>query len=153
MDQVEPGGAREGRHRDVRSAAVAARAVVELAGMLAGVVDQLGHRVRRHRWVHHEHVGQPRHHADGREVGDRVVGELRIERRIEGQRADMAEQQRVPVGVGLGDGGAGDRSRQPRPVVDHHRLAEAVRHLLADDPAEEIGRSAGRERHDQGHGP
>ena len=64
----------------------------------------------------------------------------------------MAEQQRVSIGVGLGDDGAADGAAGARPVVDHDRLAEAVRHLLADDAAEEIGRSTRRERHDQRHG-
>ena len=41
----------------------------------------------------------------------------------------------MPVGIGLGDGSTGDRVAGARPVVDHDRLAEAVRHMVADNPA------------------
>ena len=64
----------------------------------------------------------------------------------------MTKQQRVSIGVGLGDGSAAGGAAGARPVVDHDRLAEAVRQLLTDDAAEEIGRSTRRERHDQRNG-
>jgi hypothetical protein len=34
-------------------------------------------------------------------------------------------------------------------VLDHDLCAERARHVLADDTGDDIGRSAGRERHDQ----
>ena len=90
-----------------------------------------------------------RHQRDRLEILERIVGELGVEERVHHQRAVDRQQQRVAVGLGLGHGLGADDGVGAGAVVDDDLLAEVLAHLLADQPAEHVGRSARRERHDQ----
>ncbi len=87
---------------------------------------------------------------DRLEVLEWIVAELGIEERVHHQGAVDGEQKRVAVGLGLGDRLRADDGVGARPVVDDDLLAEVLAHLLADQAAEHVGRTARRERHDQG---
>ena len=52
--------------------------------------------------MHGEDVRVARHEPDGREIALRVVTELAVERRTDGERRDIAAKQRMAVGDGAG---------------------------------------------------
>ena len=108
--------------------------LIELTGMLM-FADQRGR---------HERDQRDRH-----EILERIVGELAVEERIHHQRAVDRHQQRVAVGRRLRHRLGADDGVRSRPVVDDDLLAQILAHLLADEPAEEIGGPAGRERDHQ----
>ena len=81
-----------------------------------------------------------------------LIGQLRIERdrgrmraHVAGDRACSRRARALRAGRGGGAAGADD-------VLDHELLAERARHVLGDDARDDVGRPAGRERHDQGDG-
>ena len=82
---------------------------------------------------------------------ERVVGELAVERGA-GRHADMVEQQRVAVGLGLGDAAGAERAAGAADILDDDLLAEVLAHRFGDEAGHRIGRAAGRERHDHGDG-
>ena len=74
-----------------------------------------------------------RHRGDQRdrlEVLERIVGELGVEERVHHQRAVDRQQQRVAVGLGLGDGLRADDGVGAGAVVDDDLLAEVLAELL-----------------------
>ena len=60
--------------------------------------DQLRHGLRRHRVVQHDRVRREVGEPDGDEVLERIVAELGLHERIDGQRAVRAGEQRVAIG-------------------------------------------------------
>ena len=54
--------------------------IVDLAGMVLGVGHELGERLDRQLWVHHQRHAVQADHADGCEVFERIVGQLFQER-------------------------------------------------------------------------
>ena len=104
-----------------------------------------GGRLRR---VHHQHVRNAGDERDRHEVLDRVVRHLRIERRIDRLRADRSHQQRVAVGRRLGDEVGAEVAAGAGLVLDDEGLAERLAELRREGAREDVGRPAGRERHD-----
>ena len=100
-----------------------------------------------------DHHRKPGDHADRREIDFRVVGEAGIERDGRRVRSHIAQFKRVAIGVGThrpyGAGGAAG----PDGILDDELLPERARHVLAENPGNDIGRPAGGERHDDGDGP
>ena len=86
---------------------------------------------------------------DRREILARVVADIRIKRRIDGERASAAEPERVAIGGGLGDLARADRAAGAAVVLDHHRLAERLAHGFGDCRAPDVVAAAGRVRNDQ----
>src|SRR5262249_41080828 len=79
---------------------------------------------------------------------------LDIEPRFLEERADDAdrragEENRVAVGLRAGDYPRSDDSACARTVVHDHLLAESLRELIRQKPADQTGRAARREAHDQ----
>ena len=72
--------------------------------------------------------------------------------RSDAVRGDRREHQRVAVGIGLGDGGRRDGAAGAAAIADHHRLADGVAELLAEQASDEIGGAAGRHRDHEGDG-
>ena len=92
---------------------------------------------------------EARDEADRLEILGGLVGEVRIERDRSGVRAHLAHQDGVAVGIGAhrpgragGAAGAGD-------VLHDDLLAERARHVVGGDARGDVGRAAGRKRHDQ----
>ena len=98
------------------------------------------------------HGHRERQFGDERDRHERrigVVGQLLVQRRVDGLGADIAHQQGVAVGARAGDGIGADLPGRAALVLDHHRLAPARGQALGDDARAGIGAAAGRERHDQ----
>ncbi|MNV93490.1 hypothetical protein D3C71_1881870 [compost metagenome] len=67
-------------------------------------------------------------------------------------RADGAADQRVAIGGRARHGLHANRAAGTGAVVDHHRLLERGRQLVADHAGHDVGRATRREGHDPGDG-
>ena len=139
MGDLDAGRMHEHREPEMAGGADAGRAEIELAGLRLGERDELRERLRLDLGIdHHQH----RHLGD---VGDRDERGLRVERhlgveeRIGGEDAGRRHQQRVAVGRGLGDRTRAGVAAGAGAVLDHDRLAERFRHLVADRARQHIG--------------
>ncbi len=88
--------------RDVLRAAVARRAVVDLARVGLDVGDEFGHRFHGHLLVHDQHVGRGRHQRHRIEVALEVVGQALVEARRD-RMGDGGQQQGVAIRPGAFD--------------------------------------------------
>ncbi len=147
------GAARELEHHggEVRRRPDAGRAVVHLALIRLEIADHLGHRLRRHRVVHHQQVGQMHQQRDRLEVALGVVGELAVKELVDHVGAERGEQQRVAVIGAFRDVGGTDAAARARAVLHHHGNAELRLQMLLNDPPKKVGGTAGGERHHEGH--
>ncbi len=89
--------------------------------------------------------GVAHHQRDRREIAQRVVGQVVAHVRRDRDRADGGEEDGVAVGLRLGDEVGADRAVGAGLVLDQHRLRQRVLQLVGEQPADEIGRAAGRE--------
>jgi hypothetical protein len=61
--------------------------------------------------------------------------------------------ERVAVGLGIDDVARAQSAAGAWAVLDHDRLAERARQLIADEPRDNIAGAAGREIHDEMNRP
>src|SRR5262249_33779826 len=85
-------------------------------------------------------------HADRRKVLARIVADILVERWTDSERAGVAEDQRVAVGIAFRDRACADRAAGTGTVVNDDLFAEQFTHLLRDTAADNRGAAAGRER-------
>ncbi len=149
-DHLDAGQALEIFAGEMAHGAGAGRRIGQLAGARLRVGDELGDRLNRQRRSDHQHERHVRDQRDRHEVLDRIVGQLLVERGVDGQQAARRHQQRVAVGRALGDRIGGDHGPAAGAVLDHERLAETVGEMLAEPAREDIGAAARRVRHDDG---
>ncbi len=97
-------------------------------------------------------VGRARNLRQRREIVKRIVRKFLVERRAHEVRV-ADHQQRVAVGLRLGDQLRADRGTGTRPVVDDDLVPDRFRQPLSQYSARHIGRSAGRKRHHQTYRP
>ena len=108
-----------------------------------------GDRVRRHRRVHHHRVGHVGEQRDRREIlhaVERHGGEQRVVHRV---HAHGVEQERVAVRRRARDRAGADIAGSAGAVLDHDRLAHRLMQMRCDDARQNVGRAAGRPRHQQ----
>ena len=148
VNELRAGDDVEELAREVVRGAGAARAEVERAGLGFREGDELLQVLRRQRRLRDHHVRHRRDQAHRREVLHRVVVDLRVQRRADGERrrdqhdgVAVGRRPRRRLGADVAAGAAA--------VLGHHRLAEARRQPLGDQPAEDVGAAAGRERQDE----
>ena len=96
-------------------------------------------------------VGRLDQRGDRGEVLDRVVAEARVERRIDGERAGIAEHQHMAVGRRLRHHVGGDDAAGARHVLDDERLAERRGEFLREQPRQHVRIAAGTGGRDQPH--
>ena len=130
-------------------AADAGGAVIQRARLALRQRHQLGDSLHAERRVHHQDIGIGRGHADRHQVLFRIVGEFRVDARVDRDRTGLTEQQRVAVRIGALDDLGADAAIAAAAIFDHEGLAERVADFLADDARGRVRRAAGRERHDQ----
>jgi hypothetical protein len=145
MYQLDAGGAGEIFAGDVAGSAGAGRTEIDLVGIGLRIGDQFGHALRRERRMHHQRIRRIANHADRRKILARIVAGILVERGADRQRAGVAEQQRVTVGIALGDRLGADRAAGAGAIVDHDLLAEQFAHLVGNGAADDRGTAAGRE--------
>ena len=129
----------------------ARRSIVQLAGILLRVFDELGEGLDRDLGVHHQQVGELGEAGNRHEILFRVVRQVLVEERVNGVGAHRADKKGVSVRRGLGDGGRSDIAAGTGTVLDHEGLAVFGLKLLGDDAGEEIRRAAGAEGDDDRH--
>ena len=125
------------------------RRIGDLAGIGFRVGDELRHGVRRHRRVHHHgvgHIGEQRERGEILHAVERHGGEQSV---VHGVHAHGVEQDGVAVGRRARDRAGADVAGGAGAVLDHDRLAHRLMQMLADDARQDVGRAAGRPRHDQ----
>ena len=126
------------------------RRIRDLAGICLGVIDELAHRLCRHGRVHHHRVGDVGEQRDRREIlhaVERHGAEQRVVHRVHAHRV---EQEHVAVRRRARDRGGSDIAGCARTILDDDRLPERLPQVLADDARENVRRSAGSERHNEG---
>lgn len=124
------------------------RAVVQLARMTLGIIDQLGQGFWRQLRIDHDHIGHGREQPDRREILQRIVGQLLVERLVRGQRAGGAHQQGVAVRGGVRGRRGADIAAGAGAVVDHEGLSERGRHAVEQDARDHVAGAAAGKRHE-----
>ena len=156
VDHEGAGARLEELARQVDRGAVAAGRHVQLARVGLGITDQVGHGIDLQRFglgrVHHQHVGHTGHQRDRREVLDRVIGQLGIERGIDAMRAHGAHQQGVAVGCRLGHLGRADVAASAGLVVDQEGLAKGLAEFGRQRARQDVGGAARGKGHHDAHG-
>jgi hypothetical protein len=127
----------------------AVAAVVELARLRLGQRDEFSDVLRRVGGADGQHVGHQRYRRDRREVFLQVVRQL-LEHRRCNRVVHRAHQQRVAVGLALGDEVGAERGTGAGLALDDHGLAETGCQLLGEGARQHLGGAAGREGHDEG---
>jgi hypothetical protein len=151
MDDVDLGRHLEQLGAQLVEARDPARGEVELAGLRAGKRDQLVYVADRQRRMHHQHRGDVRDERDRREVGDRVEGHARVQELVHRVRAHRAEEERIAVGRRARGRLGPDVAGGAGAILDEHRLAPLLSHLLRDHAPEDVGGAARRPRYDHAH--
>ena len=113
------------------------------------MLDQFCDALRRDGRMDDQHVGHRRDDRDGREVPCHIVGHAAVEGWIDGEVSGRRQNQHVTVGRGLGAKLHADVPSGAGAIVDDDRFSQTDRELIADETGERIGRTTGRERHDQ----
>jgi hypothetical protein len=150
MHDRDAGFDRQRGHGQMRQGTPADRAVGELVGLAPDGSEQALDAIGGHAWINDQHARLGREYRDGGDVLVGLVGHLGEQQRIDDERPDDADTQRVAIRCRLG------RCRRPgvaagaRPVLHHEGRAEALLQSLGDDPGQAVRRRAGDERHDDG---
>ena len=135
---------------EMRAAADAVGAVIELARARLHIGDEFGERADRQRRRDREHRRRIRDQRNRLEIALRLERELLVQRGIGGE-ADARDQQRVSVWLGA-DRGQGAEIGVGAGTVEHdERLAETLAEPVADQPRQQLGPAAGCERNDDLH--
>jgi hypothetical protein len=149
VHEVGPGAQLEQLGDQMGEVAVAHGAEIELAGIGLGIGNQLLHGLRREIRRHHQHLVAFGDLGDRREMLGGVVVAEPVDRRPDHQRAGIAEQERIAVGLGASDRLAAERAAGAAAVLDDHGLAENRSEPLRHQPRGGVDRPARRIRHHQ----
>ncbi len=131
----------------MRGRAVALRRRIDLAGIGLGVGDRLRHGLGRKLGCDHQRVRNARQHRDLLELSGIEI-EPRIEVLVDDQRRRRRRQERIAVRLRLVDELGADIAGGARAVLDDDRVPPLAREPLGHDAWHDVGRAAGRERHD-----
>jgi hypothetical protein len=94
----------------------------------------------------HDDIERARDQRDRRKILVRIVGQLRIQARID-RIGEGSHQQRVAIRIAGRDRLGADDGPGPRLVLDHDGDAEIPRHLLCQRARNHVGAAARRKRH------
>src|SRR5262249_33877179 len=151
VHDIDPGRALEQLRCEMRGIA-GNRAVVELTRPRLRKGDQLLDRPGRHGRMRDDDERRRGDQYDRREIAYRVVWQLAIQARMDGERPGRAHQQRMPVGYRPRGDFRPDVAASARAVLDDDLLAETLRQRLGNEPREQVRWTARNQGHDQPHG-
>jgi hypothetical protein len=151
MQDVDAGHGAHRFHGEMLVRSRSGRSIGNLAWLRPGEGDELLDRIRRERRMRKQHERPARHVDDRREVVDRVVRQLRIERRRMREACIRPEEQRVTVGRRLRHEVRADGAGSASAVLDEDRLPPQFLQLGGHDAAVDVRRAAGWEGHDHAH--
>ena len=137
--------------REVRLAAAAVGGIVDRAGLRLRERDQLLERIRRQRRIRHQELLQQHKHRQRDEVALRVVRQLGVKMRVDGERRVGGEEHRGAVGRALRHRlGREDRVRA-RLVLDDDGLSPYTGELLRELARHDVDAAARRIGDDDAH--
>ena len=128
---------------DMQISADTGRGIIELARLLLRQRDELGHRFRRHRGMHHQHKRRRRQQGNRCEILDRVERHFFIKARIHHERQRI-QQQRMTIGRGPCGDLRTNVARGTRPVVNHELLPQRLAHTIEHHAPQRIHAPARR---------
>jgi hypothetical protein len=149
MQQLEPIAGFHLRDQQMRERTHSRRAVCQFTRAAARKRDQIRHRLNRQRRMHRQHARHQRQHRDRCEVAHRVVGHVRIERRIRGVGRLRRHAQRITVRRSLRHQLRAKRAAGTNPVLGHHRLTQPPRKVPGEQARNQVRTAAGFERNDE----
>ena len=135
----------------VVAAAVARRGKGHLVGVGFGKGQDLRHGFMRRVGGHHQHIGGLHGHADGVEVFQRVVGHFAEQMRGNHEGPQRRHQQGVAIGWRTRHKASANGAGGTGLVINNEATAKFFLQLGRQGAGDQIGRSAGRKRHHQGH--
>src|SRR5215468_11412805 len=100
--------------------------------------------------MYDEDIRRKADHPNRREILVLVIACIGIHRWRDRHRRRVTQQDRVPVGCGLGDETGSDRATGTAFVLHHDLLAECRRKLVADNACHDRSAATRRKWHDQG---
>jgi hypothetical protein len=100
--------------------------------------------------MHDQHQPRGRELRDRREIVDRVVGQLRQQRRVD-RVLVVGHEQRVAVGVGLRGQLGCKHAGRAGAVIDDELLFQVLRQPRAEKPREKVCRAARRRRREEAY--
>ena len=115
---------------------------VPYKGTAPALTDLLGGQIG----ASDQQTRHPCHHGDRREISDSIVGQGRIQCRVDRVAAE-AHQQCVPVGRRLGDRGRSQIATGSRPVFDQNRLLQGGCHRFCNGTRDCIRGATSRSAH------
>ena len=148
MGQFDARHIGEQRAGKMGEAGGADRCIIEGAGLGLGERDQFRHVFRRQARMDRQHIGGAADHDHRGKIRGRIVRQIGIEAHGECVGAERRDSDGVTVRRRARDGVRPDGAARAGTVVDDDLLAEPHPELLRDDAGGDIGRTAGRERHD-----
>src|SRR5690348_16540236 len=91
------------------------------------------------------------HHADGDEIGQRIIGQMSIKGLVDGLRAIGADEQCVSVGLSTARFRGSDIAAGAWLVLDHHGLPKHGFEVLSQEPRRQVRASSRRKWHQDGY--
>ena len=152
VHHVERSELLEQLERQVARAAVAGRAVAELARTGARRLQEVGEGLEVGRRMGGEHVRRIHRQRDRREIALGIERHFLEQAGVDQQRI-VPDHERVAVGLGLGDRAGGDVAAAARPVVDDHPVRPTLAQPLRQDAGERIEAAARCRGHHDAHRP
>jgi len=137
---------------EMRFGARARARIIERAGRGFGARDQIRNRADAGIRAHEQHVWRVDQFADRRKVLQRIVRQVLVDRRIDGN-GGRGEQQRVAVRLCTRCDGHAGIAAPAAPVVHDHRLTERFLQTDRNDAGNDVGRTSGRKRYDERDDP
>ena len=134
--------------RDMAGVAVAERRVADAAGLRRAASSSAAMLPKRLAPPTQSRKVARNSSVSGTRSLHRVVGQRRVQQRIDGERRRVGEEQRVAVGRRAPHVGEGDDSRGARLVVDQDRLVPLPRQPLGDAARDDVGADPDGVRHD-----
>src|SRR6516165_2056808 len=113
-----------------------------------GSLDEATYRFGRHARIDRHQNWSGSDHCDRCKVLDGVVGQLRVDARVD-DVAGRHQQQRVTVRRSLGDNLGAKDATGTAPIVDHDRSTEACTQFLAEHAPNDVGTAARWVRDDE----
>ena len=102
--------------------------------------------------MHDQQERRRTYEPDWREIADRVVGQLGIDRHVGAVGARRADEQRIAVGRRLRRARGTDGAAGAAVILDEHGLPELGADVLRHHSRRDVGAAADRERHDHLYG-
>jgi hypothetical protein len=149
MKNIDAGLISKNRHGQMMDRSDAARTIGDLAGLLFGERNKFGKRARFQLRIGDQDCRHRGERGDRREILDRIVANIRIERGDDRHVTGVAEHQGVAIGRRLGSRERDHGGSRALDVLDDDGLTEIAAHSFGQKPSKDIGIAAWSRRYQQ----